>query len=245
MEHAPYYRVIPGSKNAVLLIHGICGSPAHFESLIPLIPEDWSVYNILLDGHGGTVEDFGKSSMKKWKSQAENMLEKILLAHQRVFAVGHSMGTLFAIQGAIDHPGRISGLFLLAVPLRINMPLSTMLTCLRVAWGNLRPDDAAARAMANDSGIQMTRKLWKYIPWAPRMLELLAECRRVRKILPGLQVRTLAFQSGRDELVSIRTAEDLGQNPAVQTVILEDSGHFAYGPDDQKLLQEAFADFLV
>jgi pimeloyl-ACP methyl ester carboxylesterase len=119
-----------------------------------------------------------------------------------------------------------------------------MLTCLRVAWGNLRPDDAAARAMANDSGIQMTRKLWKYIPWAPRMLELLAECRRVRKILPGLQVRTLAFQSGRDELVSIRTAEDLGQNSAVQTVILEDSGHFAYGPEDTKLLQEEFRRFL-
>lgn len=245
MDHGPYYRIIPGSENAVLLIHGICGSPAHFRDLVPLIPEDWSVRNILLDGHSGSVEEFGRSSMEKWKTQVEKLLDKLFREHTRVFLVSHSMGTLFAIQGAIANPDRVAGLFLLAPPLRPYVPFSTVGTCLRVAWGDLRPDDAAAWAMRNDTGIRMTRKFWKYIPWAPRMVELLAECSRVRKILPGLQVRTLAFLSRQDELVSIRTAKDLQKNPAIRTVILEDSGHFAYGPEDTKQLQEAFTEFLA
>ena len=245
MEHGPIYRILPGSENAVLLIHGICGSPAHFAGLLPLIPPDWSVYNILLDGHSGTVGEFGRSSMEKWKTQVENLLEKLFREHSRVFLVGHSMGTLFAIRAAVGNAERVPGLFLLAVPLRPHLPLSTMLTCLRVAWGNLRPDDAAAWAMRNDTGIQLTRRLWQYIPWAPRMVELLAECSRVRRLLPRLQVKTLAFQARGDELVSIRTVDDLHKNPWIHTTVLEESGHFAYGSGDTRLLEEAFRDFLT
>ena len=54
MNHAPYFRKGTG-RNAVLLIHGIAGSPAHFRDLVPVIPEPFSVYNILLDGHSGAV----------------------------------------------------------------------------------------------------------------------------------------------------------------------------------------------
>ena len=68
MDHSEYIRV-NSSETAVLMIHGIAGTPAHFRELIPVIPEDWAVYNILLDGHGKNVEDFGRSSMQKWKDQ--------------------------------------------------------------------------------------------------------------------------------------------------------------------------------
>lgn len=245
MDHGPYYRIVPGSKNAVLMIHGIAGTPAHFRDLVPLIPENWSVYNILLDGHSGTVEEFGRSSMEKWKTQVAKELDRIIRDHRRVFLVGHSMGTLFAIQSAIRHPDRVSGLFLLAVPLCPWVRLSTVFTCLRVAWGNIRPDDAAAWAMRNDTGIQLTRRLWKYAGWIPRLLELLTQCRRTRKLLPRLQVKTLAFQSRVDELVSMRTVKHLQKNPCIGITVLEDSGHFAYGPEDTKRLQEAFVRFLT
>ena len=55
MDHREFIRYLPGSDRAVLLIHGIAGTPAHFWQFLPLIPEDWSVYNVLLDGHGGEV----------------------------------------------------------------------------------------------------------------------------------------------------------------------------------------------
>ena len=117
MNHAPFFREGTG-PNAVLLIHGIAGSPAHFRDLVPVIPEGFSVYNILLDGHSGTVDNLGRSSMAKWKAQVTATLHTLFDRHEKVVIVAHSMGTLFAIQAATRHPDRISRLFLLAVPTR-------------------------------------------------------------------------------------------------------------------------------
>ena len=70
IDHSPFTRKGSG-KNAVLLIHCIAGSPGHFRELIPAIPETYSIYNILLDGHSGKAENLGRSSMKKWKAQVQ------------------------------------------------------------------------------------------------------------------------------------------------------------------------------
>lgn len=244
MDHRAYIRIVEDSDTAVLMIHGIAGSPAHFRDLIPVIPADWSVYNILLDGHGGTVSDFSRTSLKKWKAQVHGVLTEILEHHRRVLLVAHSMGTLFSIQAAIDHPDRIPALFLLGVPTRPWVRFSTMLTCLRVSWGNLKPNDHAARAMADDCSIRMDQRLWLYIPWAPRFLELLAEIRRVRGILPDLTVPTLTFQSRRDELVSLRSCRDLENYPAIRNTVLEHSGHFGYGPEDLETLRSSLAQMI-
>ena len=68
IDHAPFTRQGIG-RDAVLLIHGIAGSPGHFRDLTPVIPEEFSVYNILLAGHSGPIENLSHSSMKKWKAQ--------------------------------------------------------------------------------------------------------------------------------------------------------------------------------
>jgi carboxylesterase len=180
--------------------------------------------------------------MAKWKAQVVATLADLFARHEKVVIVAHSMGTLFAIQSAIDHPDKIPALFLLAVPTRPHMRLSTWVTCLQVAFGKL--DSPAAQAMYNDTALEITPKLWKYIGWLPRMIELLKECNRVRKILPHLTTPTLAFQSQVDELVSIRACKDL-IHPHIQTVLLTDSGHFTYGPDDTALLQERLLKILA
>lgn len=237
MDHSEYIRTVEGSTIAVLMVHGIAGTPAHFRELIPVIPESWSVYNILLDGHGKNVEDFGKTSMTKWKEQVNQMLQTLLERHKNVVIVAHSMGTLFAIRAAVEHPDRIPALFLLAVPMRPWVRFSTMLTSLRVAWGDIRPDDAPALAMRDATSIQMDRRLWKYIGWVPRLVELLVEIERVRRLLPRLTVPTQTFQSVVDELVSDRSCKDLEEHPCIRNTRLRRSGHFAYGPEDMALMK--------
>ena len=46
MKHNEYIRVSDNANVAVLMVHGIAGTPAHFRDLIPMIPEEWSVYNL-------------------------------------------------------------------------------------------------------------------------------------------------------------------------------------------------------
>jgi len=69
MNSQAYIREIPGAKTAVLMIHGIVGTPEHFAMLYPYVPEDWSIYSIRLAGHGGSVEDFAAASMRSGSSR--------------------------------------------------------------------------------------------------------------------------------------------------------------------------------
>ena len=241
MNHQEYRRIVSEAEIAVLLIHGIVGTPHHFDNLLPLIPENWSVVNLLLEGHGQGAAEFGAASMERWKGQVSRELDGLLAYHEKVLIVGHSMGTLFAIQGAIDHPDRVVGLFLLAVPLRPWVRFSSMLTCLRLLFP-VWEDDAAAQALLHAAGVKLEPNPLKYISWAPRMLELLAECRRVRRILPQLRVGAKCFQSRVDEMVSMRSCKYLQTCPAVRITVLEHSGHFAYGEGDVALLRRELAD---
>lgn len=237
MEAKEYVRIVDGSDTAVLMIHGIVGTPAHFKELLPLIPEEWSVCNLLLDGHGKGVREFGATSMAKWKAQVSARLEELLADHQRVLIVAHSMGTLFALRAAIDDPERIAGLFLLNVPMRVHLPPRTILAALKNAFGLVRPGDKTAMAMKNDCSVRLNPYLWQYLSWIPRYVELLHEIGAVRKLLPQLSVPALAFHSRKDELVSNRAIKDLRGHPYIAVSVLPESGHFGYEEQDLQLLQ--------
>lgn len=243
MQFAPYYRIVPNAKVAVLFIHGIVGTPAHFAPLIPCVPNDWSVYNILLDGHGAQVEDFSRTCIKKWKAQVSNQLDEILQSHESVLIAAHSMGTLFAISEAIRHRGRVKALFLLSVPLAPRVTPRAAWNSLIAALGLAKPG-TLAMDMIRDSGVHLSPRLWEYLGWIPRYAELFAEIRRTRKQLHRLCVPTRTYQCRRDELVSFRACKRLTGHPCIQTIVLEESGHFAYGKEDLLLLQKDFAELI-
>ena len=79
MPHSQRVRILPEANTAVLFMHGICGSPNHFRQLLPLedaVPDDWSLYNMVIDGHCNKVEDFGRSSMNKWLTQVRAVFDE-------------------------------------------------------------------------------------------------------------------------------------------------------------------------
>ena len=51
--HKEFVSFKPDIKKAVLFIHGILGTPRHFDDFIPLVPAGYNIFNVLLDGHGG------------------------------------------------------------------------------------------------------------------------------------------------------------------------------------------------
>ena len=242
MTHKPYIREVPGSRSAVLLIHGILGTPNHFHALLPLIPEDWSVYNILLDGHGGGVEDFSRTSMKKWKAQVSAQLDALLEKYHRIILVGHSMGTLFSIQEAVNHPGKIDRLFLLQVPLCPRLTVKAAACSVLLAFGIV---PKSAEMMMMDCGVRLEPWLWKYIGWLPRFLELFRECHATAKLLEQLHVPCQAFQSAHDEMVSPRAVKILGRHPHIRTTVLPNSGHFGHTGADLALLKQAFSQLFL
>jgi len=236
MIHEEYVRIVPGADTAVLFIHGIAGTPNHFRDLIPLVdlvPEDYSIYNVLLDGHGKTVDDLAKTSMKKWHAQIWGIFDELAAKHKQVILVGHSMGTLFCIQLAIEHPDKIPFLFLLAVPFRPGIRFTTIRNLLFLVFGKLREDLPLEAATIKVCGVETTRKLWKYLKWFPRFLELFREICRTERLLGNLTVTCTAYQSQRDELVANRTRKVLEKSGVMMVHNLLHSTHFYYHPDDQ------------
>lgn len=241
MKHREFMRIVPGARNAVLFIHGICGTPNHFVGGVPMqewVPAGWSVHNLLLPGHGGTVEDFARSSMKQWRCAARRAFCRLAKTHENVYIVAHSMGTLFALELAVDFPRKIPGLILLGVPMRPQLAPAAVNSALRLALGKLRPG-YPEMAIQEACGTTPTWMLWRYIPWLPRFVELFSQIARTERKLPRLKTPVIAFQSRKDELVNGLSAGVLRKYP-VDVRILEGSSHFYYAKDDITLLGREF-----
>lgn len=243
MVHEPYERIVPGARVAVLMIHGICGSPNHFRQLLPMeqeIPQEWSVCNMVLDGHCGEVSDFAHSSMEKWKAQVYGIFTKLCKTHEQVIIVAHSMGTLFAIDLAGRYPAKVAHLFLLASPLCVRVRLRLVKYLWQLSMGKSEKWGPVVVDMRKATGFHLTAKLWKYIPWIPRMLELLKECKATRARLQALNTPCVAFQSYADEVVSRRSGQLLESSGKVETHTLPNSTHYYYDPKDARVIMEHF-----
>ncbi|HOJ63225.1 MAG TPA: alpha/beta fold hydrolase [Spirochaetota bacterium] len=93
----PFYKE-GDNKRAILFIHGWTGSPSHLKELALLMNQKgWTVYNIMLTGHGTTLYDMEKATYKDWIKDAEDSYNKLKEKYDRISVVGLSMGGSLAL----------------------------------------------------------------------------------------------------------------------------------------------------
>lgn len=243
--HTEYRCIVPGADTAVLFIHGICGTPRHFDFMLEQVPESLSVLNLLLEGHGAAARDFSRSSMEKWKSQVDSAIAALNASHAHVLVCAHSMGTLLALENAIENPGRVEKMFLLACPLRMKLGRRAIQNSLHTVFGDPKKDTPIHSAARHCSGVSTDKNPLSYLGWLPRYLELFALGRKVRTLLPGLKTPCLAFQSRRDELVSRRSEKLLSGHSSISLHILQSSMHYYYPAADREYLKKEFGKFIT
>lgn len=243
MLHNEYIRIIPDSETAVLFVHGIAGTPNHFEKLVEVVPDNYSVYNILLDGHGGKTADFSHTSMEKWEKQVEEITAKLLETHKRVYIAAHSMGTLFAIEQALKN-NRIEKLFLLAVPIKLFIKPKAIISSLKIYLGKVSEDDVKTMAMKNCCGIELSKNPFDYLGWIPRFLELIKKISETQKIISDIKTECRIYQSKYDELVSVKSVSYLRRKTDFSINVLEESGHYYYSGNDLNYLLVEFKKFI-
>ncbi len=242
--HEEYKRIVAHSDKAILFIHGILGTPDHFKRLVSLIPEDISVYNMLLDGHGKGVKDFSKTSMKKWEAQVAAAVKDLAQIHSEICIVGHSMGTLLAIEQAVKNP-KITKLFLLAVPLKLFIKPKMFVNSLKVYLNKISPKNEELMAAKKCYGITDSKNILLYLGWIPRFLELFSKIRKTRQLIGQVSIPCFACQSAKDEMVSNRAKALLQKNPAISVMELKNSGHYYYEKLDLALIKESFIAFIA
>lgn len=242
--HQPYIKMIPHSKNAIIFIHGFIGTPDHFTRFYDLVPENFSIYNILLDGHGGSVKNFSKTSMKKWQAQVKQVIDQVKNNHENIYLVGHSMGTLLEIQYALLYPSQIKKMFLLAVPLHVHITPLAFTNALGTVFDvndKNNPQLQAAKAMYS---VDRDPRVYQYIQWIPRYFELLKLCKWTRNMVSQLNTKTIVIQSKKDELVQLRSKHYFENNESIEVMLLRHSTHYFYTSEDEKILFSKFETFI-
>ena len=110
----PFY--FPGNHVGCLLIHGFSGSPSEMRFLGErLAKTGWTVYGILLSGHGTTPEQRDKTSCEDWAKDAEAGVRKLRKSCDTVIGIGLSMGGLLALHLATL--GLINGIVTMNAPM--------------------------------------------------------------------------------------------------------------------------------
>ena len=235
-----FKREVDNSLYSVVFFFFLLGSPTFFDFLTPLISYDISYYSILLDGHGGKVQDFSKTSMKKRKQNVSDLIEYLISKRQKIIFVGHSMGTLLGIKEAVKHK-EIEHLILLNPPLVAHYPLSTILDNLKAIYTD--SNDPKIVAIKESSSVTLSKNLFLYLGWIPRFIELLKFIKESRTTLKNLTTPTIAFHSLNDELVSNKSKDYLDENKNIKVLLLN-SGHYYYEESDKNLIIKEFQKIL-
>ena len=234
---------IAGGKVGVLLIHGLCGTPAEMRFVaMGLGRAGYTVHCPQLAGHGGTRQDIVKTNWQDWYRSAEAALDEIRKDCDTVIVGGLCLGSIIGLHLAARHPDKVQGIALFSPTLWINgwaMPWYTKLFSLvRSRWmANLMefPD-------AESLGIKCPR-VREFVRAALAASDgsdlgtvgtpgaMVLEHRRMvaaaKKILDKVQQPTLIIHSRQDDYADLNNATYLRSEltGAEDLVVLEDSYH--------------------
>lgn len=238
-----YIRVVEGSKTAILFCHCMVGSPKFFNDYIDLIPEDWSIYNILLEGLGGSIDYLSTTSMDAWKEQMNSEYEKLAEKYEHIIILAHSMGALFAIDLANRYPEKIKGVFLLAPPLNAQVTPNIMRTAMRMFQNKITDEDVVGCMAKEVFSIEVTPKVYRYLKCYAIYIDILREIFRVRKKINQLKVPTQVVLSKHDEFVRVSTKAYFSGMENVRLQTLEKSRHFCYEKSEYEMVLGLFTEF--
>lgn len=109
--HRVSYRAA-GSGPLVVLIHGIAGSSATWEEVLPRLVERYTVVAPDLLGHGSSAKPRADYSLGAYASAIRDLLG--VLGYERGTIVGHSLGGGVAMQFAYQFPERCERMVLVS-----------------------------------------------------------------------------------------------------------------------------------
>jgi carboxylesterase len=220
---------LAGGPDAVLLLHGLTGSPYEMRHVAEECHRRGSrCVGPLMPGHGGDPRALLGLGWREWIEGARRELRRLDTA-RRVVVVGCSMGALVACALAHSERQRIDGIALLAPALHLTAaarlaaflsrrtPLGRFWQVVRKAGGSDVRDPVQRRDNPSMPGVPL-----------PAVAELLDLGRHVDGLLPEITAPALIVAARHDHTVKLsgarRIAERIGSAPA-RLVVLERSFH--------------------
>ena len=233
------FRLDGDRPDAVVLLHGWTGSPAHLRELGRVINEaGFTVAAPLLAGHGTTLEDMVGTGWRDWVGSAlEAALE---LGARPLHLIGLSMGGIISLL--------LAPVLDAASVTTINAPQTVYNRRMRLApayRGSSRIDPVEPPEPASPE----MRKYQRQYDGTPigTVAELRDLMRAARRTLPRVTCPALIIQSKTDETVRPRSAEIIYDGIGATDkglVWLENSRHVATLDDERNVIAQAILEHL-
>ncbi len=234
--------------DAVLLIHGLTGTPAEMRHLaLRLRKRGFSVMVPQLAGHCGSVAELKRSSWRDWYRGIEQAFEMLAAHHEQVFVAGLSMGALLALELAARKGQRVAGLGLLSptffydgwnmprfrrrlLPIAFLPPLKQLLY-----WRETPPygikcerTRALVHAVLESRDAQAAEKVGIFRTPMVTVHQSSLLIRQVTASLPHVHSPLLVVHSTEDDMASVRNAHYVTERVAstdVETWLIDDTYH--------------------
>ena len=238
----------PRGADAVLLIHGLTGTPAEMRHLArKLRRKGFSVMVPQLAGHCGSIKELKRSSWQDWYASVDAAFRYLSDRHHKVFVSGLSMGALLGLELAAQHGERVAGLGLLSptffydgwnmpkfrrslLPLAFMTPLKHFLYWREVAPYGIKCERTRAmvHAVLENRDAQAAEKVGIFKTPLVTVHESSKLISRVTESLPRVQSPVLVVHSTEDDMASTRNVDFVTHRIAssdVETWLIDDTYH--------------------
>jgi carboxylesterase len=228
---------------AVLLIHGLTGTPAEMRRVARgLAADGFSVFCVQLAGHCGSERDLTATTWTNWLDSSLAAFDRLRGEYERVFVGGLSMGGLLALHVAARRPADVAGCLVYSATMFYDgwsIPRFAFLMHIGIRLGlgrfvrfrenfpsgvkdeRLRRRLAAAMEAGDSAGAGLL-----HMPGVS-LGELLKLISDLKRRLPAIRTPTLVLHAREDDITSIRNAGYLAAHLGgrVEKILLDDCYH--------------------
>jgi carboxylesterase len=230
-------------KTAVLLVHGLTGTPTEMKSIGQRIARaGYTVQGVQLAGHCGMERHLLETGWHDWYGSVVAAFDHLRRHHDKVFVAGLSMGALLALKLAADRGDDVAGIGLYSATLFYDgwsLPKHHILLRGAVLLGlgrffrfseshpyGIKDDELRERIVAAMVCGRSEEAGLLALPGAS-LNELIRLIRHIKKRLPAIRVPTLIIHARDDDVTSPRNANYIAARLSgyVEKVILDDCYH--------------------
>lgn len=251
----------PREPHAVLLIHGLAGSPKEMRCLEKhLVKAGLSVHAPLLPGHGTTPTDLARTSWQDWYQVVRECFLDLSARYQTISVAGLCMGSLLALKLGREFGERINALSLISttlafdgwsipwyrflLPLGYHTPLRYVYSFPeRPPYGIKNP--RIRQRVASD----IARQTFHYAKTPIRAIHQMEKLiRAVKKDIPHITAPACIIHATEDDITGPGSARYLERHLGSDrrhTLWLEDSYHLATIDTQRELVAQASLKFFL
>lgn len=250
-----------GGEDAVLLIHGLTGSPFEMKYLAKrLHREGFTVRVPCLAGHGTDISDLRKTGWRDWYGTVAEAFADLKKNHRTVAVSGLCMGAVLALQLAYEAGDKVSALSLLSTTLyydgwslpwyRFLLPI-VLYTPVKhfYSFREREPFGVKNEQVRGMIAQGMNDGLIAYPSFPSQSLsELFRLIGSVKKVIPEVKSPTLLIHSVEDDVSSMRSAEYIERNigsSEVRKILLTDSYHMVTIDNQKNMVMDETTAFFM